>query len=1475
MGDISQGLSFDPTFELRSPTPHHLDKTASPSGRRMSDIHIPSPDHSVSILSSEHFDKAGLIAAQEAALHDAAVLEMGWTGAEADGYAFMPEGENPKSPAIGSLQDLKCLKPIRLRNMKIGKVHRGRILSGTLCCKSVKIFAVMNVLEEEGTGDATKFVISNAVPRSATTATAQRLYPLNAQLSVREPYLKRFADGMVGILVENPNDIIFNYLPDELPSPVSERENLLWPVYKDQAGDGPDTPVFNTYGSFLSSPSPLGKNSLSSPRTPRSPRSFLDDPLDGLTIRTFRKFKSFRKQDQGSEAGDDDTKDSDSATETSRFAPAKSFGGDDEVSDGSSGRTSSPCEGSTIELNCAAPGHLSVDSLQDGRKAEGCPEPLAGEGFGTGVRQIVESNGPAAASSQDSSSKIQDADERDSIAPCSQEGGAPTGHSMESELETTHDGLAEGSTSYSSEAGEASSHQSDALSRVEGENSNKLSEHQQAHGYETNGILGSQDCCEDEPEQTSNTTRGEESDPRRLRTDSTDVSEGGDAQPEARGEPDVYPAPIAELENGHHAEEGKEVSASSGEILEECVIPRTEFENGYHAEKGKEVTASSGEITEACAPQRTESIALEPRVTEERFESEENSSVNPLGVVELQRESEVGVGVEESLEKHQAILVGTSEQEMVRSLKIAPETPQDEEVVECKRPVEQPVAACAEAVVDPSVEQTDSLKLAIEDKLEASVVATVDSCKQVHTISQEGSEACADSLPRLPGFPEEKRFDGACVATSHSAEANGEVRENGIVNAANSHLSSNGSCSIPNGGGRFAGEAEVHHGDEVSHGDLQSSVESTEPCNGSSNSLEVSSAGLEALKAGMEPCDLESENGVCISEEKHHLVSNGCSQPAGACEETEDSKVSKSTEIIDAVVEEPTAAALRIRGNHRFSRQDWTGAIELYTRAIHKAVQESKEQMALSNRVNHVNGNGVETEIEVVMDYSNRAEAWLRIHHYERAWADAERALSIDPHHLKSLFRKGRALLGLGDYQQALTHLESAYARAPFDKDLLAAIKLSRIGDHQSRLGVYELTDFYLKGRFAGEIPTCADYVGPIQVKAASGDKGRGLFLTKHVEAGDLLLVSNPLAMLDSMSANKCRKNSLDSCAKGRLDPEIQEKLVHAVRERAKVSTKNRQRLLALCHGPDSVQHAVPSMDLFIPGRRLAPPVETLNLEEERINRLVMRNAIDRNMVSTALERRHDPPRPDAEDHEERVFWGLWVLPSFINHSCIPNVSMVVIGRALFVYASRDLSAGEELLCSYFNVFQPLPQRREIASRCWDFTCKCARCLLETRFESSLKKLYSLHSRLEPNPEFVLQFSPFGYKAPAKDLAKELEVIEGSKKLDHRERCWLQASFTQLYTVSRDFMGPHGNYPYLEAALHAMEIVCPGSNSTLEVGLLVRETALNEFHGKKTSHYKVINQQVLRICQCIYGKQKAAVLQSLVDGIRPEATVKT
>ena len=55
---------------------------------------------------------------------------------------------------------------------------------------------------------------------------------------------------------------------------------------------------------------------------------------------------------------------------------------------------------------------------------------------------------------------------------------------------------------------------------------------------------------------------------------------------------------------------------------------------------------------------------------------------------------------------------------------------------------------------------------------------------------------------------------------------------------------------------------------------------------------------------------------------------------------------------------------------------------------------------------------------------------------------------------------------------------------------------------------------------------------------------------------------------------------------------------------------------------------------------------------------------------------------------------GLWLLPSFMNHSCRPNVQRVIAHDRLFLRAGRDLRAGDELFDSYVSVLRPLVHRR-------------------------------------------------------------------------------------------------------------------------------------------------------------------------------------
>ena len=79
----------------------------------------------------------------------------------------------------------------------------------------------------------------------------------------------------------------------------------------------------------------------------------------------------------------------------------------------------------------------------------------------------------------------------------------------------------------------------------------------------------------------------------------------------------------------------------------------------------------------------------------------------------------------------------------------------------------------------------------------------------------------------------------------------------------------------------------------------------------------------------------------------------------------------------------------------------------------------------------------------------------------------------------------------------------------------------------------------------------------------------------------------------------------------------------------------------------------------------------------------------------------------DAQD----ISAGVWPHASFINHSCLGNVSRAFIGDLMVVRALRPIRAGEELLfsfCTYKN-----PDRKGVLRRGWGFECRCPWCTAE------------------------------------------------------------------------------------------------------------------------------------------------------------------
>jgi hypothetical protein len=162
-------------------------------------------------------------------------------------------------------------------------------------------------------------------------------------------------------------------------------------------------------------------------------------------------------------------------------------------------------------------------------------------------------------------------------------------------------------------------------------------------------------------------------------------------------------------------------------------------------------------------------------------------------------------------------------------------------------------------------------------------------------------------------------------------------------------------------------------------------------------------------------------------------------------------------------------------------------------------------------------------------------------------------------------------------------------------------------------------------------------------------------------------------------------------------------------------------------------------------------------------------------------------------------FSGLWLLPSFINHSCLPNSSRLEVGSAMFIHASKPIKGGEEITISYFDTLVPLLQRQAMCES-WGFKCKCRRCILELSLKAALEPITArfeqLHDKALEETNVARSQECFDSDLPpcaefAKLFVEAEEIIRSSPLLKaEEERNWIRASFVSAYlagTQSNDF----------------------------------------------------------------------------------------
>lgn len=353
-------------------------------------------------------------------------------------------------------------------------------------------------------------------------------------------------------------------------------------------------------------------------------------------------------------------------------------------------------------------------------------------------------------------------------------------------------------------------------------------------------------------------------------------------------------------------------------------------------------------------------------------------------------------------------------------------------------------------------------------------------------------------------------------------------------------------------------------------------------------------------------------------------------------------------------------------GNEHFVGKRYQEAVSAYTNGLEEERKSVKER------------------VDVL---ANRSAAYLALEKYKLALTDAEWALAIDESHIKCIYRKTKALFGLALYAKALEFLNKIPTFEESEKqkiinDLLCKVKSFIV---QSENGVYPWEEIFKMSRRTLDL---AEFKGPVVVKQTQS-KGRGLFATRNIKAGQLILGSKAFAYVVDKDPNEINMNV--NIETRRMKSKDQAQLVSSVIHILKENPDKCAEVYGLYAGPEMgnlvYEEGIDAEPLY---------------DMKRIDAICSYNAFGTGNRML--------PKPWASATRQVVDWaGLWITPSYINHSCVDaNVVWIQIENFIFIRAFRDIQSDEEILSSYQPINQLISQKNLDS---YSFVCDCRLCV--------------------------------------------------------------------------------------------------------------------------------------------------------------------
>ncbi|OBT91215.1 hypothetical protein VE02_00363 [Pseudogymnoascus sp. 03VT05] len=324
------------------------------------------------------------------------------------------------------------------------------------------------------------------------------------------------------------------------------------------------------------------------------------------------------------------------------------------------------------------------------------------------------------------------------------------------------------------------------------------------------------------------------------------------------------------------------------------------------------------------------------------------------------------------------------------------------------------------------------------------------------------------------------------------------------------------------------------------------------------------------------------------------------------------------------------------------------------------------------------------------------AAAYLKVGYFEAAESAID-GVDPTPEFLKL---QAEALYNLARYDECI---ESLGKLPEQDSTLLEKAKTRLV---EQETGAYDFRSIFTELSTLNP-PTVdrATYIGPVDIRVSPG-KGRGLFTTRAVEAGELLMCEKAFAysFFDQSAPAEMHKTKLSMVFNTEEGSIIFGTLGTLITEAVQKVARNpslHDFVSSLYHGSYKAP-AVNKIDNH-------PVIDTFLIE-----RIISHNCFGCPPTSLMA---HVTPGPPKRAYSS----GLWPLCATLNHSCLPTARRAFIGDLQVVRATRDLPADSELVWAYNEVSEDPAQTRSALAN-WGFVCSCSLCAEAIRTPEKVRK---------------------------------------------------------------------------------------------------------------------------------------------------------